>query len=73
LGASGSQTITNNLVVLGGISLDGTGGVLLASGSMDLSGADRTLDIAGVVTISGTVFNGALNKSGSGELILSME
>jgi autotransporter-associated beta strand protein len=67
----GAQTVSNALDVAGSISLDGGAEGMILSGSVNLTGADRTLSVAGRVTISSVISNGAFTKDGLGDLVLS--
>ena len=70
---SGSLTVGGNVSLT--VATDGLAGPLTLSGPVTISGATRTLTVAGDAIISGAIDDGAngygLTKSGAGTLVLS--
>lgn len=73
---SGSRIVSNPATVTGNFTLNTStagGNALTLSGSVDLTGATRTITVAntGGSAISGVVSNGGLTKAGTGTLTLT--
>jgi type VI secretion system secreted protein VgrG len=67
------RTILNAITVSGNLSLGNAidNGELTFEAAMDLSGATRTLGVDSAVVFNGSLSNGGLTKTGSGQLTLS--